>query len=103
MGEEYATEIGVRPDFHRLFFVDPILAYKVYCGPPIPVHYRLVGPGALQIARDRAHLIYDRLFPNDVSNKLMSVMWHGVVGSLLAAGAYFVHENRALIMDKMPF
>ena len=103
IAEEYAEEIGVRPDFHRLFFIDPVLAYKVYYGPPIPQHYRLVGPGALQSARDQSHRIYDRYFPNDVSNKLRSVMWNGVMGALLAVGAYFIHENRALIMDKMLF
>ena len=43
--EELAEELGVQPSFWKLFWQSPVVAYKCYYGPALPVTYRLVGPG----------------------------------------------------------
>ncbi|KAI8502170.1 Dimethylaniline monooxygenase [N-oxide-forming] 4 [Branchiostoma belcheri] len=42
--DEIAREIGAMPTFWNLFLKDPMLAFRVYSQPPLPAHYRLVGP-----------------------------------------------------------
>lgn len=41
--DELAEEIGVKPDFRRLFRQDPFLAMRCYFGPCVPAQYRLMG------------------------------------------------------------
>eukprot|EP00058_Branchiostoma_floridae_P021859 XP_002607349.1 hypothetical protein BRAFLDRAFT_69756 [Branchiostoma floridae] len=42
--DEIAREIGAMPSFWKLLLKDPRLAFRVYSQPPLPAHYRLVGP-----------------------------------------------------------
>ncbi|XP_078584737.1 dimethylaniline monooxygenase [N-oxide-forming] 4-like [Branchiostoma floridae x Branchiostoma japonicum] len=42
--DEIAREIGAMPSFWKLLLKDPRLAFRVYFQPPLPAHYRLVGP-----------------------------------------------------------
>ncbi|XP_066269444.1 dimethylaniline monooxygenase [N-oxide-forming] 4-like [Branchiostoma lanceolatum] len=42
--DEIAREIGAMPSFWSLLLKDPQLAFRVYSQPPLPAHYRLVGP-----------------------------------------------------------
>ncbi|XP_077995056.1 flavin-containing monooxygenase 3-like [Glandiceps talaboti] len=50
--EELAEFIGVKPNFWKLLFSDPKLAYSFEYGPMVPYWYRLQGPGAWSGARD---------------------------------------------------
>ncbi|XP_077986909.1 flavin-containing monooxygenase 5-like [Glandiceps talaboti] len=44
--EDYAKEIGVRPNFLKLLTSDPSFAAKCFFGPTYPASYRLHGPGS---------------------------------------------------------
>ncbi|XP_019643098.1 PREDICTED: dimethylaniline monooxygenase [N-oxide-forming] 5-like [Branchiostoma belcheri] len=62
--DELAGQIGVKPDFKRLFLSDPRLAMEVYFGPCTPYQYRLVGPGAWEGAGQAIRTQWDRItFP----------------------------------------
>ncbi|XP_067671651.1 flavin-containing monooxygenase 5-like [Haliotis asinina] len=49
--DEIASKIGVKPNFKRLVFEDPVLAFKCFFGPCVPAQYRLTGPGKWEGAR----------------------------------------------------
>lgn len=61
--DEVASLIGVKPDWWRLAWRDPGLAFWCYFGPCLPAQYRLHGPGASPGApnaiRSRSHFPWD--------------------------------------------
>ncbi|XP_002740302.1 flavin-containing monooxygenase 5-like [Saccoglossus kowalevskii] len=59
--DEIAAQFGVRPNFKKLFFTDPKLAFKCYFGPFSTYQYRLIGPGKWEGARETIVTIWDRV------------------------------------------
>ena len=49
--DELAELVGCRPNFVKLFFQDPSLAFKCFFGPCVPAQYRLMGPGTWEGAK----------------------------------------------------
>lgn len=49
--DELSTLAGVRPNFFKLFFTDPILFWKCFFGPCLPYQYRLKGLHTWEPAR----------------------------------------------------
>ncbi|KAE9547032.1 hypothetical protein FO519_009755 [Halicephalobus sp. NKZ332] len=50
--DELATLIGCRPDFFKIFFKDPALAWKIQFSPPIAATYRVIGPHPWEGAKE---------------------------------------------------
>ncbi|KAM4641189.1 dimethylaniline monooxygenase [N-oxide-forming] 2-like [Discoglossus pictus] len=59
--DSLASDIGVKPNFFKLFFLDPVLALKMCFGPCNPYQYRLSGPGKWTGARDAIMNQWDRI------------------------------------------
>ncbi|XP_070532961.1 flavin-containing monooxygenase 5-like [Ptychodera flava] len=59
--DEIGTEIGVTPNFLRLFLTKPKLAYKCFFGPFTPYQYRLMGPGKWADAEMVLETVMDRV------------------------------------------
>ncbi|XP_022089192.1 dimethylaniline monooxygenase [N-oxide-forming] 5-like [Acanthaster planci] len=56
-----ASEIGVRPNFLKLFFSDPVLTLRCLFGPHVPYQFRLVGPGSKKEARKAINTVWERV------------------------------------------
>ncbi|XP_038047302.1 flavin-containing monooxygenase 5-like isoform X2 [Patiria miniata] len=56
-----ASEIGVEPNFLKLFFTDPVLTLRCLFGPLVPYQFRLVGPGKNGEARKAINTVWDRV------------------------------------------
>ena len=63
--------------------------FKVYLGPLIPQHYRLVGPGASAVAWQQCHNLYDQMHPT--KRRILQLLPWAVSGVLVAGMAYIVH------------
>lgn len=63
--DQLAKMIGCKPDFRRIFFRDPLLAFKCYFGPCCAAQYRLMGPGAWSGAKKTIEDTYsNEMFPH---------------------------------------
>ncbi|XP_038048028.1 flavin-containing monooxygenase 5-like [Patiria miniata] len=56
-----ASEIGVEPNFLKLFFTDPVLTLRCLFGPLVPYQFRLVGPGKNDEARKAINTVWERI------------------------------------------
>ncbi|XP_038047313.1 flavin-containing monooxygenase 5-like [Patiria miniata] len=56
-----ASEIGVEPNFLKLFFTDPVLTLRCLFGPHVPYQYRLEGPGKNDGARKAINTVWERV------------------------------------------
>ena len=61
LSNQIAKEVGFAPSFMNIFREDPLLAFRVYLGPNLPVHNRLFGPGSHPNAWKLSHQIYKRV------------------------------------------
>ncbi|XP_071820461.1 flavin-containing monooxygenase 5-like [Apostichopus japonicus] len=59
--DEVADEIGVKPNFWKMFFQDPKFWYTNVFGVHLPYQYRLEGPGAWEGAREAIETVWDRV------------------------------------------
>ncbi|XP_041373815.1 dimethylaniline monooxygenase [N-oxide-forming] 2-like isoform X2 [Gigantopelta aegis] len=60
--DEVSAELGVKPDFWKLIWRDPRLAYLCTFGPASPVQYRLLGPHSNAEAVNHCYAIYKNTF-----------------------------------------
>ena len=58
--EDLASELGLIPSFTKMLFTDPSFAIKLYFGPIVPAHYRVIGEHRWSGARDEIF----NVFPN---------------------------------------
>ena len=59
--DSIASEIGVRPNFTRLFFTHPVLTLRCLFGTFVPYQYRLVGPGKWDGAGEAIATVWERV------------------------------------------
>ncbi|BFZ22676.1 hypothetical protein BsWGS_25715 [Bradybaena similaris] len=61
--DSIAVEIGCYPSFWRILIKDPLLAYRIYYGPPYSAQYRLLGPDSQWAeAAKSCHALYEEGF-----------------------------------------
>lgn len=89
--DQLADLVGCKPDLRRLFFRDPLLAFKCFFGPCCAAQYRLMGPGAWPRAKGVIEETYrNEMFPNVERKNETTVSKHQTIVKLLKLVFMFV-------------
>lgn len=59
--DDVAIEIGVKPNFFKMLFTDPVFFFKNFFGPSVPYQYRLEGPGKWEGAKNAIETVWERV------------------------------------------
>lgn len=70
--DEVAVEIGVKPNFFRMFWRDPKFWYTNVMGVHLPYQYRLEGPGTWKGAREAIETVWERVHAPTQTRKVPS-------------------------------
>lgn len=89
--DQLADLIGCKPDLRRLFFKDPLLAFKCFFGPCCAAQYRLMGPGAWPGAKGVIEETYrNKMFPHVEKKNETAVSKHQTIIKVLKLVFMFV-------------